>query len=128
MEKAGELQIKAFINIGGSWPNIGENSEILKLKPGLTKIHQIPDAEGRGVIYEMALQEIPVIHLLFIRGLIQRYRLPWDPIPLPKPGEGEIYQLVGAKQKSFLLLGMGYFVVIFLFFIFRKKLLLERYS
>jgi len=83
--------IKAFINVGGSWANMGLDSSILNLRPGLTEVATIPPPGKRGVIQEMASRKVPVIHLLFVRGLADRYGLPWDPVPLPKPGEGAIF-------------------------------------
>lgn len=120
-EHAGKEGIKAFLNIGGSLSNIGTDSEILKLKPGLVRVKYIPPPEKRGVIHKMALQKIPIIHLLFIRGLVKRCKLPWDPIPLPKPGEGEIYQLARATQASFLIIAGSYFVFIILALCFKVK-------
>jgi len=121
-EKAGESKIKAFINIGGSWPNMGEDPEILKLRPGLVKIKQFPPAEKRGVLFAMAALKIPVIHLLYIKGLVERYGLSWDAIPLPQPGKGKIYQLVGKRQTSFLFLAAAYFLLVTIVMVFRNKL------
>ena len=119
-EKAGERRIKAFINIGGSWSNMGVDSKILKLKPGLAKIKHFPSLERRGVIYEMAERKIPVIHLLYIRGLAQRYGFPWDPVPLPPPGQGKIYDIVREKQPIFVLIASLYFLLVILFLSLRQ--------
>jgi poly-gamma-glutamate system protein len=121
-EYAGEKEIKAFINIGGSWSNLGTDSEILELKPGLVQVKHIPPAEKRGVMQEMALRRIPVIHLLHTKGLCRRYRLPWDPKPLPQPGEGRLFQLASETQPSFFLLVGGYFLLFILVIVFRKKI------
>lgn len=121
-EYAGEKEVKAFINIGGSWSNLGTDSEVLKLKPGLVRLRYIPPAEKRGVIHEMALQEIPVIHLLHIKGLSRRHRLPWDPKPLPQPGEGKLYILASETQQSFFILAGVYFLAVILVIILRKKI------
>jgi poly-gamma-glutamate system protein len=88
---AGPAGIKAFVNVGGGWADMGTDSSVLKLRPGLTSVAEIPPPEKRGVIQEMTLLKIPVIHLLYIKGLADRYGLPWDPVPLPKPGEGRLY-------------------------------------
>lgn len=109
---AGLKEIKAFINIGGSWSNMGTDSMVLHIKPGLNRIETFPPPERRGVIYAMAAKGIPVIHLLYVRGLAQRYGLPWDPSPLPKAGEGALYQISGKRQNSLLLIAALY---IFLF-------------
>jgi poly-gamma-glutamate system protein len=121
-EKAGKSKIKAFINIGGNWPDLGEDSEVLKLRPGLVKIKKFPPPEKRGVIFAMAARKIPVIHLLFIKGLVDRYGLSWDSVPLPQPGKGKIYQLAGKRQASFIFLAAAYFLLIIIVLVFRDKL------
>jgi len=93
---AGGAPIKAFINVGGSWANMGTDSGVLEIKPGLAEAVVIPAPGKRGVIQEMAARGVPVIHLLYVKGLAERYGLPWDPVPLPKPGEGEIFRTGGA--------------------------------
>lgn len=121
-EYAEEKEIKAFINIGGSWCNMGTDSEVLKLKPGLVRIKNVPPAERRGVMHEMVLRGIPIIHLLYVKGLSRRYRLPWDPMPLPRPGEGKLYFIASETQLSFFILTGVYFILLILVFVFRKKI------
>lgn len=118
-EISGEEEIEAFINIGGNLSNMGTDSEVLKLKPGLISLKHIPPDEKRGVIHEMALRKIPIIHLLYIRGLVRRYKLPWDPSPLPKPGEGKVYQLTRAAQVSFLIIACLYILCVILVISFK---------
>ena len=113
--------IRAFINIGGSWANIGTDPEVLKLQPGLARIRKIPESDRRGVLQEMALRKDAVIHLLHIRGLCERYGLPWDSMPLPRPGEGELYRLPGKSGKEFLALGVIYLLAVALVLVFQKK-------
>ena len=103
--------IKGFINIGGSWSNIGTSSEILNLKPGLVKIKKIPPVESRGLVFEMANRLIPVVHLLYIQGLIEFYGLPWDPAPLPEVGKGRVYQKIVQDHPLSLLLAAVYLCV-----------------
>jgi poly-gamma-glutamate system protein len=91
-EGAGTRPIKVFVNIGGSSANIGTNAEVLKLRPGLAADIFIPSPGERGVLQAMAAERIPVIHLLNIKGLCERYGLPWDPRPLPRPGEGPLFR------------------------------------
>ena len=121
-EYAGKDRIKAFINLGGGWSNIGEDSKILELKPGLVRVRQFPQVGKRGVLYEMASRKIPVVHLLFIKGLVLRYGLEWDPVPLPQAGKGKIYQFVREKQPTFLILSVFYFLFVMLVLIFRNRL------
>lgn len=113
-ENAGEEGIRAFINIGGSLANMGRDSSILALEPGLTAVRAIPSPEKRGVIHEMALKNVPVIHLLFVKGLVKSFKLPWDPTPFPHPGEGKIFLLARAGQASFLIVASVYFLFLVL--------------
>jgi poly-gamma-glutamate system protein len=79
-------RIAAFINIGGSYINLGTSELVLELKPGLNKNVSLPAKSERGVLFEMVARGVPCIHLLFIKGLATKYGLPWDSVPLPEPG------------------------------------------
>jgi poly-gamma-glutamate system protein len=100
MEGAAGRRIGAFVNVGGSWANIGTDASVLRVAPGLTRVAEIPPTGSRGVLQEMASHGVPVIHLLNIKGLAAAHGLPWDPSPLPRPGRGELYarpeRLIGA--------------------------------
>lgn len=87
-DSAGARPIKAFVNVGGSWANLGTSAEVLKVEPGLARGIFIPPPAARGVIQAMAAAKVPVIHLLNVKGLCERYGLPWDPRPLPRPEKG----------------------------------------
>jgi poly-gamma-glutamate system protein len=78
-------RISAFINIGGNYADLGTSELVLEVKPGLNQNVSLPAKSERGVLFAMAAQDIPCIHLLFIKGLVMKYGLPWDPIPLPSP-------------------------------------------
>ena len=110
-QNASGRPIEAFVNIGGSWTNLGIESSILQLEPGLGKMPPFPPEGKQGVIHAMAALDIPVIHLLFVHGLVKKYGLAWDPVPLPQPGEGGLYRHVAEKQKSFLFIALVYIVL-----------------
>jgi poly-gamma-glutamate system protein len=115
-------RIKAFINIGGSWSNMGTDSMVLHLRPGLNRIDKFPPPERRGVIYRMAARGIPVIHLLYMRGLTQRYGLSWDPSPLPSPGEDALYRATAERRDLMSGLGVAYIIlVLFILFFLRRR-------
>jgi poly-gamma-glutamate system protein len=78
------VDIKAFINAGGGYASMGTSSLILTLPPGLVWEAPLPEKNSRGVIYSMLDRGIPVIHLLFIKGIAQKYNLMWDPVSLPE--------------------------------------------
>ena len=117
-----DRRISAFINIGGSQSNMGSSGLVLKVKPALNQnIKEIPEINERGVIFEMAVLGIPVIHLLYIKGLVLKYNLPWDPIPLPEPGKSDLFYSHSTNNMIFWLIAITYFLVLFLLAIFRKK-------
>jgi poly-gamma-glutamate system protein len=121
---AGPAKLKAFVNIGGNWANLGTDSVVLKLKPGLNGSVEIPMPQRRGVIHEMALRKIPVIHLLYVKGLAEPFGLPWDPIPLPQPGEGRLYERAQRPSELFLTLAGLYLLMVaagLSFFEFSKR-------
>ena len=51
------------------------------------------------------------LHLLFVSGLVQKYGLVWDPVPLPLPGEGNLYRKIEENQKSFLVISVVYLLL-----------------
>ena len=120
-EAAGGAAIKAFVNIGGSLPNIGSDSLVLKLRPGLADIGALPPPEKRGMVFAAAARGIPVLHLLFIRGLAAEYGLPWDPQPLPVPGEGLLYRRVREQSLAFVGLGSAFLFAVGLFLYFERR-------
>jgi poly-gamma-glutamate system protein len=111
---AGPRPLKAFVNIGGSWANIGANAEVLKLRPGLASDVFVPPPAERGVLQAMAAAGVPVIHLLNVKGLCERYGLPWDPRPLPGPGEGRIYRDAAARTLPATAVTAGYVLAVVL--------------
>jgi|YNPBryunderm2012_1023409.scaffolds.fasta_scaffold00068_14 poly-gamma-glutamate system protein len=108
LKASGSRRISAFINVGGSAVNLGSDSSILELRPGLTRVKKIPKPAHRGLIQEMALREVPIIHLLNIRKLVEIYGLPWDPKPLPQPGEGLAWPEKKLEKRKLIFLFLGY--------------------
>jgi len=105
-------RITAFVNAGGSFANLGTSALALRLDPGLNTDISLPLEEERGVLFEMAAREVPVVHLLFIRGLALRYGLTWDPIPLKEPGEMALHADRARNPSSVWVIGIPYFVVV----------------
>jgi poly-gamma-glutamate system protein len=120
-EAAGGRPIRAFVNVGGSWANIGTNAEVLKLRPGLLSDVFIPAPGERGVLQEMAARKVPVIHLLNVRGLCERYGLPWDPCPLPTPGAAGLDHRRAGRGRAGPLLSAAYVLFIAALLVFRRR-------
>jgi poly-gamma-glutamate system protein len=121
-------KIIAFVNIGGSYADLGTNPLILKLEPGVNREMSIPEQQAtHGVVFAMAKQHIPVIHLLHIKGLALRYGLPWDPIPLPIISSRNLSSDSGARRIAWAVTG-AYFVSIILIVIYYRKVFFRKYS
>jgi poly-gamma-glutamate system protein len=118
---AGNRRVAAFVNIGGNYADLGTSPLVLKLNTGVNALVSIPTAkETHGVVFAMAERHIAVIHLLHIKGLALKYGLPWDPFPLPKPGDGTL------QARSTPSIGLGivasvYFSVTVLIFVLHRK-------
>jgi poly-gamma-glutamate system protein len=112
-----ETGIKVLINTGGAEASMGTSPDILLLKPGLTHRAELPAENTRGTIYEMLAREVPVIHLLFIRGIVQEYNLIWDPVSVPTVNMKFISRMEEGKVVRGIT-GMGY-LIYFLFLLIR---------
>jgi poly-gamma-glutamate system protein len=111
--------VKLFINIGGGIASTGSKDNKNKIAAGLhtnLKLKDIPDKYG--VIYEMAKQNIPIIHLANIEKLMRKYDLPINPMPLPVLGSGKLFYaykynlLIVSLATLFLFIAIGIFVYI----------------
>ncbi len=99
--------VDLFVNIGGASPNTGTTSASLSVPEGLvTQFSDIPAGADRGLLFEYLSQGIPVINLLYVKGLMTANGLPFDPVPLPQVGEGGVYYTTGYKT-YLALLGLG---------------------
>jgi poly-gamma-glutamate system protein len=114
-EHASGRRISAFINCGGGYANLGTSELVLRLSPGLNREMQLPPNAQRGIIYEMAAREIPVIHLLYVKGLVQKYGLPWDPVPFPRSGANGHLQPAKLPLKFWILFGVYSGLLVFVY-------------
>ena len=85
--------IRCFVNIGGASASFGAGAESLKLPNGLVReAPALPQSPTRGLVFEFLSRRIPVIHLLHVKGLARDNRLPFDPVPFPPLGDGDVYE------------------------------------
>jgi poly-gamma-glutamate system protein len=85
--------VRCFVNVGGASANYGDTAASLALPPGLV-LHapDAPTVPTRGLVFEFAARGVPVVHLLYVKGLAQANGLPFDPVPFPPIGEGSVYR------------------------------------
>jgi hypothetical protein len=115
-------KIKAFINVGGGIASIGSVENGKFIPSGLSKSLPMKNYPVRGVMIQMAENNIPIIHLLNINQLALKYGLPVNPTPLPRVGEGEIF--IQKRYSVVLTSGVTLFlvfVIAFVFFMERKR-------
>jgi len=115
-------KIKAFINVGGGIASIGSVENGKFIPSGLSKSLPMKNYPVRGVMIQMAENNIPIIHLLNINQLALKYGLPVNPTPLPRVGEGEIF--IQKRYSVVLTSGVTLFLVLviaFVFFMERKR-------
>ena len=90
-EFAGARQIKAYINVGGGTISVGTVEGKKAFKPGLNRKMPRGPLTNDSVIGRMAYKEVPVIHLVKIDRLAERFGLPLQPEKVPAIGEGTIF-------------------------------------
>lgn len=94
-EKKLGKEIKLFVNIGGGIASLGSKQNSDQLNAGLTTESKLQDFPDKiGVVFNMAAKQKPYINLLHLQGLMKKYELPIDPMPLPEPGEGALFYAV----------------------------------
>jgi poly-gamma-glutamate system protein len=87
--EAGGRPIRCFVNVGGATANYGDTAASLAVPNGLLlKLGSLPESPSRGLLFEFAARGVPVVHLLYVKGLARANGLPYDPVPLPPVGEG----------------------------------------
>jgi hypothetical protein len=115
-------KIKAFINVGGGIASLGSTENVQYIPSGLTMSLPMMNYPMRGVLIQLAEENIPIIHLLNVNQLAKKYGLPISPTPLPAPGEGEIFiqkrysVLLTSVVTLFLMASIG-----FVFYMEKKK-------
>lgn len=82
--------VKCFINVGGNDASFGDSNIMVHADGGI--LTALPEKDNSTGLVQLFLADgIPVIHLLNIKTLASEYGLPIDPVPLPTPGEGDVY-------------------------------------
>ena len=90
-ENGNGLPYKAYINVGGGIASLGNTINGKLIPVGLTQNLPVKNYPVSGVIVQMGQRGMPIIHLLNINQLIQKYNLQSRIVPLPEPGEGGIF-------------------------------------
>jgi poly-gamma-glutamate system protein len=107
-EQAGGAPIKAYINIGGGTASVGTTVAKKLFKPGLNRTAPRGAVAIDSVLARFANEGIPVIHMVYVAELAQRYGLPLQPTEMPPIGQGKVF----FKQEYNTPLAVGVLVLI----------------
>jgi poly-gamma-glutamate system protein len=83
---------KMYINVGGGLSSLGNSINGKLLQPGYHKYLNIKNIPLKGTMFLFAEKTVPVLHLLDITKLADMHNLPVSPVPLPQPGQGEVFE------------------------------------
>jgi poly-gamma-glutamate system protein len=90
-EKAGEAEIRAYVNVGGGTTSVGTRIGKDLFEAGLNKRMPRGASQIDSVMTRFMARGVPVIHISKISRLAQRYGLPEQPKTMPRAGEGDIF-------------------------------------
>jgi hypothetical protein len=105
--------IKAYINVGGGTVSVGRNIGKLMFRPGLNDRPPRNVREIDGVMPRFINDDVPVIHLVHINALANRYALPLEPAEAPSIGEGGVFK--GIDYSKPLVIGVLAFILMCLY-------------
>jgi len=113
--------IKIFINVGGGIASLGSTENDKFIPSGLSLTLPMRNYPAKGILIKMIENHVPVIHLLNITKLAAKYGLPVSPVPLPEPGQGEIF--VQRQYNTVLTISVTAFLALIIIsvFILEKK-------
>jgi poly-gamma-glutamate system protein len=81
----------AYINIGGGSVSVGRSIGKKRYRPGLNLKPPPTATEIDSVMTRFANKGVPVVHLVEIRQLADRYALPIAPTTMPAVGQGDVF-------------------------------------
>ena len=87
----------AIVNVGGGVASLGTSFNLRLLPPGVVRRNIIQDIVrpgGKEAVFSKFLQiDVPGLHILNIRPLVQEFKMPFAPIPVPEIGVGGLYAI-----------------------------------
>lgn len=92
---AAGAQIKCYINVGGGTVSVGRSLGKKLFHPGLNRNPPARYRKVDGLMSRFAGENVPVIHLVQVTELAQRYGLTVSPDVAPSVGEASVFKAVG---------------------------------
>ncbi|MCG3174746.1 MAG: hypothetical protein GMKNLPBB_03026 [Myxococcota bacterium] len=89
---AGEKPIRAYVNVGGGTVSVGSSVGKRQFKEGLNLTAPAGAVDlADSVMLRFIRDNVPVIHLVRIENLAERYGFPLTPQTMPVAGQGKIF-------------------------------------
>jgi len=85
-------ELKLYVNVGGGLSSLGNSINGRLVTPGLHKHLNLKNIPLKGTLFLFADEGVPVVHLLDIEKLADKYELPIAPDPIPEPGTGKMFR------------------------------------
>lgn len=116
-ERAAGRRIQAYVNVGGSLASIGPKTVKRLYAPGLN-LRLDPHAFAVDSVMKRFLRDgVPVVNLSKIVPLAEMYGLALEPVSLPQPGEGLVFER--KEYNRWLVAGLLGFLVLSLWALLR---------
>ncbi|UCF83230.1 MAG: poly-gamma-glutamate system protein [Desulfobacteraceae bacterium] len=111
-------RISAYVNVGGGTIAVGSVKGKKLYQPGLNKRPSPEALRVDSVMTRFAREGVPVIHMIYIDRLAEKYGLPKSPQMMPHIGEGDIFTRLtyNLYLASFVLV-----VLIFILYVFLRR-------
>ena len=91
-ERAGDEELKAYVNVGGGTSSVGTHAGKRMFRPGLNRSAPRGSSPIDSVMTRFAQDGVPVINLRRIGDLAKRYDFPLQPDVMPPVGQGRIFE------------------------------------
>jgi poly-gamma-glutamate system protein len=108
-DASGGKPIRAYVNVGGGTSSVGTRRSKFAFQPGVNRQTPPKAALIDSVMARFLDEGIPVVHLLQINRMAQRYGLPLAPQVRPPVGSGQVFLL---RRYSSLLTGAALATVV----------------
>jgi hypothetical protein len=105
--------IKAYINVGGGTVSVGKNVGKLMFHVGVNKRPPRNIRDIDGVMPRFSKEGVPVVHVVHVNTLADRYTLPLEPAAPPSIGEGGVFK--GTDYSKPLVIGVLGFILLSLY-------------
>ncbi len=83
----------AYINVGGGAASVGTLNQAQEIHPGLSLPVDVNNFGNGSVFMQFTSLGIPLIHILNIKELCERYRVKFAPVPFPEIGSGPLFSV-----------------------------------